>query len=77
MDKRSINLAVSLIEYSVFNHLIKVTHGEHQEEVVNLSGRKIFYFTFALLIFILAYKNSVARITGIQNIFPEVTVIAY
>lgn len=77
MDKCSINLVASLIEYSVFNHLIKVTHGECQEEVVNLSGRKIFYFALALLIFILAYKNSVARITGIQNIFSEVTVITY
>lgn len=57
--------------------MIYVTHGEYQGEVVNLSGRKFFPFSFSLLIFILAYKNSVSRITGIQNIFSEVTVLAY
>lgn len=35
----------------------------------------MFSFSLALLIFILAYKNSVARVTGIQNIFFEGTVL--
>lgn len=70
MDKHNINKAALHTHSentSESNHLIYVTHGEYQEEVVNLNGRKFFPFSFALLIFILAYKNSVSRITGIQN----------
>lgn len=64
---------------SVFNQLTQVKYGDSQEDVVNLSGRNSFYFSFALLIFyfILVYKNLVARITGIQNIYSEMTVLAY
>lgn len=63
----------------VFNQLTRVKYGDYQEEVVNLHGKKSFYFFFALLIFyfILVYKNLVARITGIQNIYSEMTVLAY
>ena len=55
---------------SLFNELFQVKHGAYQEEFINLNGRKSFYF-------ILAYKNPVARITGIQNISSEVTIPTY
>ena len=59
---------------SVFNQLVQVKHAEYQEEVVNLSGRNIFLFLICSshFYFILAYRNPVARITGIQTMFSEV-----
>lgn len=48
----NLHLSHSHINLSLFNQLIQVKHGACQEEFINQSGRKSFYFSFSLLIFI-------------------------
>lgn len=74
----NLHLSHSHINLSLFNQFIQVKHGACQEEFINQSGRKSFYFSFSPHVyFILAYKNPAARITGIQSMFSEVIVLTY
>lgn len=82
MDKHDINNAASHTRswnISVFNQFIQVKQSDSWEAIVNLTGRKSFYFSFGSshFYFILVYKNLVARVTGIQNIYSDTTVLAY